>query len=1082
MFAPRSAGKTRRFVSEDAIQKLLDVLAFENVPADAVKLAKALKDRCEARPAHFTASTALAALCLQAALEHAKYPMKTLDDIVRRSTIDQKTFMKELQKVKALVDNAATSKLVSITSLCTKYGLMNVEKQMTKIYKEFVFRNPGASASHYAEVVCGVFFVCAKAAGDKSITTRQLVTECSLNSEYFKNVRGCLDSDFTEEIETVAVASGRATPRANRKPLPITPTATTPKTASSRTPSKPPTLHHNHHRASAMAIDEDADAEAALMVIPPQTPQRAASATRTPVKQTTRLLSPSKREGAHTPSHASRLKEAEDEPEDEPATPSQKIARGGFRSKPVTPGTVARNKRNKRTIDEMEEEDVLGPVVKQKRNPFIGRQSLINQGEDAGTSKRCQKADQWLIGIRIKLQAQLACWVAKEAAAISGVVDDIETEAQAITAIEASATQDCKPTSPTPSSTEQDEQRPESEETRESSATVSKPKPKLKKKKPTINTTCCKYDIVRQCSQLKGLRVVDDSEPWTIFWIDTGVSTQRVLEMEPYQKINHFPGMHEICRKDYLARNIGRLSRMVPKEYNFFPKTYNLPHDWADLKIAMKAKPHQTYISKPGHGCQGKGIFLFRSLKAISPHKESKMIVQMYLNKPCLIDRFKFDLRVYVLVTSVNPLRIFVHRDGLARFATHKYVDPSESNLHDVCMHLTNYAINKHSSQFDHTESDDKGSKRTIESVFTRLKERGSIKDPEDLWTKINDAIVKTCVTVQPQLAMILRACFPSGNSKSGANLNSTVEPGGQKAKDQMNAAGSQCFELLGFDIFLDKKLKPWVLEVNHSPSFTCDSPLDLEVKQKVIGDTLGLLNLNALTRKKFEKAEKEKIKTRLFGGGPVASAGVGGRSSTSPTAAAASKDKILSRYSSPKSASSVLLRRDSDDSSTRSTCSLPTSAHPLPQPAKDLIDEYNSTYPASLLDSLKSYEDTHIGSFRRVFPPLDSNPHLLAKYLKCLEAAKKLTPDTVATKGRQEHLRRKAELQQQQVTKLEKWKAGINERGVVRDGSGIVRKVTSKIMSWRSSVEADRESLKPTSSRSNTMFSNSVANSTNGK
>ncbi|KAI9338783.1 putative tubulin-tyrosine ligase family protein, partial [Obelidium mucronatum] len=302
------------------------------------------------------------------------------------------------------------------------------------------------------------------------------------------------------------------------------------------------------------------------------------------------------------------------------------------------------------------------------------------------------------------------------------------------------------------------------------------------------------------------------------------------------QKINHFPGMQEICRKDYLARNLGRLSRLLPKEYNFFPKTYVLPHDWADLKIAIKAKKHQTYIAKPDHGCQGKGIFLFRSLKAITPLKEQRMIVQMYLNKPCLIDHFKFDLRVYVLVTSVNPLRIFVHRDGLARFATERYVDPSESNLNDVCMHLTNYAINKHSSNFDFTESEDAGSKRTIESVFNRLLQRGSIKDPEDLWKRIHDAIVKTCITVQPH---------------------------GKKFKEY---TGSQCFEILGFDIFLDKKLKPWVLEVNHSPSFTCDSPLDLEVKRKVIGDTFGILNLNAMTRKKFEKVEKEKIKSRLFG------------------------------------------------------------------------------------------------------------------------------------------------------------------------------------------------------------------------
>ena len=57
------------------------------------------------------------------------------------------------------------------------------------------------------------------------------------------------------------------------------------------------------------------------------------------------------------------------------------------------------------------------------------------------------------------------------------------------------------------------------------------------------------------------------------------------------------------------------------------------------------------------------------------------MVCQQYVSKPFLIDGFKFDLRVYVLVTSCDPLRIFVYEDGLGRFATMKYLDPSTSNL-----------------------------------------------------------------------------------------------------------------------------------------------------------------------------------------------------------------------------------------------------------------------------------------------------------------------------------------------------------------------------------------------------------------
>ena len=62
------------------------------------------------------------------------------------------------------------------------------------------------------------------------------------------------------------------------------------------------------------------------------------------------------------------------------------------------------------------------------------------------------------------------------------------------------------------------------------------------------------------------------------------------------------------------------------------------------------------------------------------------------------------------------------------------------------------------------------------------------------------------------------------------------------------------CFEILGFDIFLDEKLKPWVLEVNHTPSFTTDSPLDFKVKKGLIADSIALLNLSNSAKQKFNK------------------------------------------------------------------------------------------------------------------------------------------------------------------------------------------------------------------------------------
>jgi tubulin polyglutamylase TTLL6/13 len=64
------------------------------------------------------------------------------------------------------------------------------------------------------------------------------------------------------------------------------------------------------------------------------------------------------------------------------------------------------------------------------------------------------------------------------------------------------------------------------------------------------------------------------------------------------------------------------------------------------------------------------------------------------------MDNVKFDLRIYVLVTGVSPLRIYLSREGLARLSTKKYDETENDNLDDMMMHLTNYAINKYSHTF----------------------------------------------------------------------------------------------------------------------------------------------------------------------------------------------------------------------------------------------------------------------------------------------------------------------------------------------------------------------------------------------
>ena len=66
------------------------------------------------------------------------------------------------------------------------------------------------------------------------------------------------------------------------------------------------------------------------------------------------------------------------------------------------------------------------------------------------------------------------------------------------------------------------------------------------------------------------------------------------------------------------------------------------------------------------------------------------------------------------------------------------------------------------------------------------------------------------------------------------------------------------CFEVLGFDIFLDDKLKPWLIEVNSLASFATDSPLDKKIKFDMVYETIAMLNLNPKKRKKAKREKTE--------------------------------------------------------------------------------------------------------------------------------------------------------------------------------------------------------------------------------
>ncbi|CAE7883044.1 Ttll6a [Symbiodinium sp. KB8] len=354
-----------------------------------------------------------------------------------------------------------------------------------------------------------------------------------------------------------------------------------------------------------------------------------------------------------------------------------------------------------------------------------------------------------------------------------------------------------------------------------------------------------KYEILPEvCAEFENWKEASSANAdFDLFWCDCAVPADRFMKLKTYQKMNHFVGMSSITRKNNLGRNLLRMRKQFPKEYRFFPDTWILPTDMSDFKQQFAAAKKQTFIIKPDNGCQGKGIFLIRDVEKVPVDFSSTYVAQRYISKPLLLDGYKFDLRLYVLVSGCDPLRIFLHRRGLVRLASEQYVEPTKNNLSEVMVHLTNYAINKSNPNFEeNTNPDDAqdGHKRSWEAVQEHLRQEGH--DVETLLAEIEDLIVKTLIAVQPSLSHFYHSCQPD------------------------DVYNGMCFEILGFDVMLDQKLQPWLLEVNHAPSFATESELDRLVKEEVLRDSFNLLDLNPESRRQKKREAREKMEQRAMG------------------------------------------------------------------------------------------------------------------------------------------------------------------------------------------------------------------------
>jgi len=170
-------------------------------------------------------------------------------------------------------------------------------------------------------------------------------------------------------------------------------------------------------------------------------------------------------------------------------------------------------------------------------------------------------------------------------------------------------------------------------------------------------------------------------------------------------------------------------------------------------------------------------------------------VISRYIDKPLLIGGKKFDLRIYVLVTNYRPLKVWLSSLGFARFCNEKYSSDA-SEMNNMTMHLTNVAIQKKTDEYNA----DHGSKWNIENLRFYLEQTRGKQATDKCFDEIKNIIYISLKSVQSVII----------NDK-------------------------HCFEMYGFDILIEDNLKPWLIEVNASPSLSTTTESDRKMKMSIM-------------------------------------------------------------------------------------------------------------------------------------------------------------------------------------------------------------------------------------------------------
>jgi len=258
--------------------------------------------------------------------------------------------------------------------------------------------------------------------------------------------------------------------------------------------------------------------------------------------------------------------------------------------------------------------------------------------------------------------------------------------------------------------------------------------------------------------------------------------------------------------------------------------------------------PPLIYIIKRPGLARGYGVHLAGSLADIDamtregsvafPLNKTYPLAQKYIEDVLTLEGHKVTLRVYVLITSFDPLRLYVYHNGLVRICSRKYsLDPK--HFSDNFVHVDSIDINEvNEHEFEISVANStlqhEGLRCDIKYLLSKLESEGH--NSTQLWENINDLVVKSIAAAERKML---------GEVVMLTQTNRTRR--------------AYPWEMTGYDILIDKNMKPYLLEINNTPSMSPHTVIENKIKQSLLHDLLDVVDAENKEWKKVGEVVDQK-------------------------------------------------------------------------------------------------------------------------------------------------------------------------------------------------------------------------------